>query len=788
MAQNHDYSAIDFDNDVVEQTLQQISDNWIAFLTCHSGSSAPSGVNQGAFWLDTSSTPYELKQLDSSDSWESVLQLTSLGRDILNNLLTEQGTVDDLWTTEHNRDGTHKNPISGDIDQFKSVTWTTNSVSAVDTYTVAGDQTSTLLPDGDKGRMVRLTQPSNTVISPVENATYDSNNDETTVTLNSNRTADLNTSETIDDHEFGVVGPSESQGLPLLNVSKILLGDGTESDSALRLGAFNLPFDDSNVNFSASDIQTAVENNTLSGVDEGYLEDEGHVIANNPVNSDTQIDLDDGGPVWVHDPDDESTGTIINPSDEAGVFDISTSGAGGLINSSSLSSDSWYELGYISSQDGTTVDVAGWEPADPYNLNTLNSINNYDNSGDTSSGTIRYGVWNSDGTKLFATDSSNNNLIEYDASTPYRATSSSLSVANTQDLSSQHSSPVGIEINSSDDRLWIMDQADNDVEQWDMTTPNDSTSLSHNGTYSVPGTRRGIAFNESETAFYVAFINSSANDQIEFEKHTMTTSGDVTTASLDSTGTHSSSLFSLNGIDINDDETKLVIASDSNFQMFSMTSGDVSTVNREQTVTHNGGAEGVIVDDDDKFYWFDFNNDRIVTEQFGRKPNTASDLPSGYDYFRAMGTPGKTWWVKTDGSSNILGFEHSSSGNMTWTDESRDVFGNIINTSSVTSGWNSLSISQIVPPTLINGKFTSVNILDDSSSFIQLELSNSDSATVNQGIGDLTLITQGNGVRIGTQTEIENIKNQQIFWAISANPSSLDQLFIYKVQSFKAVN
>lgn len=265
MAQGQDYSDLDFDNGIVSQEIQQISDNFIALLTAHSGSTPPSGVNQGAYWLDTSNTPYELKQLNSNDNWVSVQKLTSLGRDILNNLLTEQGTMDDLWTTEHNRDGTHKNPISGDIDQFKSVTWTTVDVTAVDTYVIEGDQTSTLLPDGDKGRMVRIQQPSQTVVAPVENATYAGGPDETTVTLNSRRTLDLDDTETIDSHEFGVVGPSESQGLPLISGDKII---------DLTITTTNVNFTDQQLSTTDSPTfagQTITDNNNLGiGTDNDY--------------------------------------------------------------------------------------------------------------------------------------------------------------------------------------------------------------------------------------------------------------------------------------------------------------------------------------------------------------------------------------------------------------------------------------------------------------------------------------------------------------------------------------
>jgi hypothetical protein len=245
MPQNQDYSDLDFDNGVISQELQQISDNFTALMTAHSGTTAPSGVNQGAFWLDTSGTTYQLKQLNHNDTWVTIFEMDRVGRDIVNTLLQDYSRMSDLWEQEHNFDGSHKTNISANISEWIDGTFTINSVSAVDTFTVASDQTGVFLPEGQKGRMVEVQQPSNTIWSPVENATYDSNNDETTVTLGSARTDDLDDTETIDDIRYGTVGPSNEGALPLVSNSKLINSDVTVTAGTALSGGGSVSLGDS---------------------------------------------------------------------------------------------------------------------------------------------------------------------------------------------------------------------------------------------------------------------------------------------------------------------------------------------------------------------------------------------------------------------------------------------------------------------------------------------------------------------------------------------------------------
>lgn len=168
-------------------------------------------------------------------------------------------------------------------------------------------------------------------------------------------------------------------------------------------------------------------------------------------------------------------------------------------------------------------------------------------------------------------------------------------------------------------------------------------------------------------------------------------------------------------------------------------------------------------------------------------PQNADELPAGYDQLRAMGTPGKTWWIKTDGNSDILGFDHNSHGEIRWTTTARSTFGNILSVSTDDGSFSSISLGEQVPPAgKLSVSFNQIRVQDDGTGGIQVEIA-SDNGSATQGDGDITIPTNGDG-DLKTQTgKIKNIESQQIFW-VAINNSNLSSFRINRVNSFKAVN
>lgn len=168
------------------------------------------------------------------------------------------------------------------------------------------------------------------------------------------------------------------------------------------------------------------------------------------------------------------------------------------------------------------------------------------------------------------------------------------------------------------------------------------------------------------------------------------------------------------------------------------------------------------------------------------RPTSASELPGDFDHIREMGSPGKTWWVRTDGSSNILDFFHTSDGNMVWTQSTVSSFSDLVNATSDNGSFNTVDVSNQSPPTTTNVTINDLR-LDASGNSVRVDISNESNNSGVRASQFSARALDGEAESSGSFS-IFSVSNQEIFWVASNNSSNLYQFDLYRIVKFKAVN
>lgn len=144
-------------------------------------------------------------------------------------------------------------------------------------------------------------------------------------------------------------------------------------------------------------------------------------------------------------------------------------------------------LGLAFSPDGTKMFVTG-NAGDDVNEYTLSSAFNIS----TASYTRRYSVasqvgwatgvaFNTDGTKMFVVDDNTNSVYQYNLSSGFNLSTASYS-GNSLSVNAQDTGPQDITFNSDGTKMFIVGDAGNDVNEYDLSSGFDLSTASYSGT------------------------------------------------------------------------------------------------------------------------------------------------------------------------------------------------------------------------------------------------------------------------------------------------------------------
>jgi len=170
-----------------------------------------------------------------------------------------------------------------------------------------------------------------------------------------------------------------------------------------------------------------------------------------------------------------------------------------------------------------------------------------------------------DGTKMYLIGSTSDNVHEYDLSTAWDSTT--ISLVRSQSVAAQGSSPQDIWFNTNGTKMFVVDQANSEVDEyslstaWNVSTISYTTNLNVNAQATGP---RGIFMNPNGTKMW---ITENVSDEVH--EYDLTTGFDLLTASYNNVqfdvSTQDATPF---GVFFKNDGSKMYIIASANDAVF----------------------------------------------------------------------------------------------------------------------------------------------------------------------------------------------------------------------------
>jgi sugar lactone lactonase YvrE len=164
-------------------------------------------------------------------------------------------------------------------------------------------------------------------------------------------------------------------------------------------------------------------------------------------------------------------------------------------------------------------------------------------------------TFNNDGTKMYITGSTGDAVYEYSLSASFDI--SSASYTQSFSVAGQESQPQGVVFNTDGTKMFITGGSGDDVNEYDLSVAFDISTAVYSQNFSVAGQEtepRDLAFNNDGTKMFI--VGDAGND---INEYTLSTGFDVSTASFVDSFSISGQETSPHGIAFNTDGTKMFI-------------------------------------------------------------------------------------------------------------------------------------------------------------------------------------------------------------------------------------
>ena len=145
--------------------------------------------------------------------------------------------------------------------------------------------------------------------------------------------------------------------------------------------------------------------------------------------------------------------------------------------------------------------------------------------------------FSTDGTKMFAAGHSTDTVYEYSLSTGFDISTASYNSVSLS-ISGQDTFPKGLSFSSDGTKMYVSGSTNNNVHQYTLTSAWDLSTASYDSvSYSPHAVLASVDFNNDGTKMYTTFVGSPAS----IRQHTLSTAWDLSTASYDSVSFSTSS-------------------------------------------------------------------------------------------------------------------------------------------------------------------------------------------------------------------------------------------------------
>ena len=188
-------------------------------------------------------------------------------------------------------------------------------------------------------------------------------------------------------------------------------------------------------------------------------------------------------------------------------------------------------------------------------------------------------TFNNDGTKMFVPGSENEEIFEYNLSTGFDISTASYS-GTSFSTSSEATQPEGVEFNADGTKMFIVEDRDDNVYEYNLSTGFDVSTASYSGTgfgvTSEDTGMQGIAFGDGGTKMFLS--GGTTNTIYQYD---LSTGFDISTASYSGISLDvSSEETTLEAVTFNENGTEMYIAGDGSSSILKYNLGtafDVST-------------------------------------------------------------------------------------------------------------------------------------------------------------------------------------------------------------------
>lgn len=237
---------------------------------------------------------------------------------------------------------------------------------------------------------------------------------------------------------------------------------------------------------------------------------------------------------------------------------------------------------YITDFDGETVE--SYDLSTPYDISTATANNSFSTSSEESN--PEDVVFNPNGSKMFTTGTSSDNINEYSLSTAFDITTATFE--NAFDVSSEDGSPQGMAFNTDGTKMYFAGVFNSNIYEYDLSTAFDTTTASFSTSFdtSSEDTPLGVAWNTDGTKMYTA----GATDVYEYD---LSTAFDISTASFTASVDLSADVNTSKGIAFDDTGDKLYISDRDDVEIIEYdlsTQFDITTASFTQSFDVSGEA------------------------------------------------------------------------------------------------------------------------------------------------------------------------------------------------------
>src|SRR6056300_303689 len=366
----------------------------------------------------------------------------------------------------------------------------------------------------------------------------------------------------------------------------------------------------------------------------------------------------------------EMYGVVFNTTDgdlelsgiTTGQFDVSTAS---FSQNFSVSAQEASPLGVTFNTDGTKMFITGQSGDDvnEYNLTTgfdVSTASYSQNFSVSSQETNPHGVvFNTDGTKMFVVGSGGDDVNEYNLTTGFDVSTASYS--QNFSVSSQDTNPRSIAFNSDGTKMFMLGSNGADVNEYTLSSGFDVSTASYSQNFSVSSQEsvpEGMAFNTDGTKM---FITGTSGDDVN--EYTLSTGFDVSTASYSQNFSVSAQETEPTGIAFNSDGTKMFIVGTNGIEVNEYTLGSTAIPTGYHAVHTTTST--------DSTYWTDINS------------MTADEAAGDGSIFYCISTDDRSTWKIAHNTDGIRSIVRNNSG--TWQYNSNGTYASTTWTNATTN-------------------------------------------------------------------------------------------------------